>query len=107
MDMPGGPWFWLNYMITTLPRMRQPDYDPIQPSFRDMVASTNNAEGLTLFIKDANYGQNLCQPSLHMKNYRRLRRSTSPITSLLTTREADHLTRGSGLCNFVVTGDLC
>jgi hypothetical protein len=52
MDMPDGPWFWLNYLITTLPGMSQPDYDAIQSSFRDMVASTTNAEGLPLFIND-------------------------------------------------------
>lgn len=57
MDMPDGPWFWLNYLITTLPGMSQPDYDAIQSSFRDMVASTTNAEGLPLFINDAHYDQ--------------------------------------------------
>jgi FAD/FMN-containing dehydrogenase len=58
MQMPDGPWFWLNYLITTPPLMSQPDYDAIQSSFRDMVASTTNAEGLPLFINDANYDQN-------------------------------------------------
>ncbi|KAJ5410901.1 uncharacterized protein N7487_005260 [Penicillium crustosum] len=57
MDMPDGPWFWLNYLITTLPGMSQPDYDAIQSSFCDMVASTANAEGLPLFINDAHYDQ--------------------------------------------------
>lgn len=57
MQMPDGPWFWLNYLITTPPGMSEPDYDAIQSSFRDMVSSTTNAEGLPLFINDANRDQ--------------------------------------------------
>jgi FAD/FMN-containing dehydrogenase len=58
MQMPDGPWFWLNYLITTPPLMSGPDYDAVQSSFRDMVASTANAEGLPLFINDASHDQN-------------------------------------------------
>ncbi|KAJ5773702.1 FAD-binding type 2 [Penicillium paradoxum] len=57
MDMPDGPWFWLNYLLTTLPGMSQPDVDAIQSSFRDMVKSTTDAEGLPLFINDAAFDQ--------------------------------------------------
>lgn len=61
MQMPDGPWFWLNYLITTPPGMSEPDYNAIQSSYRDMVASTGNDEGLPLFINDANYDQNPLQ----------------------------------------------
>jgi cobalamin biosynthesis Co2+ chelatase CbiK len=58
MQMPDGPWFWLNYLITTPLLMSGPDYDAVLSSFRDMVASTTNAEGLPLFINDASHDQN-------------------------------------------------
>ncbi|KAJ5689047.1 hypothetical protein N7462_003439 [Penicillium macrosclerotiorum] len=61
MQMPDGPWFWLNYLITTPIGMSEPDYEAVQASYRDMVASTTNAEGLPLFINDANYDQNPLQ----------------------------------------------
>ncbi|KIW09277.1 uncharacterized protein PV09_00198 [Verruconis gallopava] len=58
MDMPDGPWIWFNYLLTTPPGMAQADYDAIQASFKAMVESTPNAEGLPLFINDAAYDQN-------------------------------------------------
>ncbi|KAJ5160831.1 uncharacterized protein N7482_007835 [Penicillium canariense] len=61
MQMPDGPWFWLNYLITTPVGMSEPDYNAVQQSYRDMVADTGNAEGLPLFINDANYDQNPLQ----------------------------------------------
>lgn len=61
MQMPDGPWFWLNYLITTPPGMSEPDYNAVQSSYRDLVASTGNAEGLPLFINDANHDQNPLQ----------------------------------------------
>ncbi|KAJ5467949.1 FAD-bindingtype 2 [Penicillium sp. IBT 31633x] len=57
MDMPEGPWFWLNYLLTTLPGMSQTAVDAIDASFREMVESTTNAEGLPLFINDAHRDQ--------------------------------------------------
>ncbi|KAJ5088335.1 hypothetical protein N7456_011951 [Penicillium angulare] len=61
MEMPDGPWFWLNYLISTPPGMSQADYDAVQTSYRDMVKATGNAEGLPLFINDANHDQNPLQ----------------------------------------------
>jgi FAD/FMN-containing dehydrogenase len=61
MQMPDGPWFWLNYLITTPPLLSEADFNAVQASYRDMVASTGNAEGLPLFINDANYDQNPLQ----------------------------------------------
>jgi FAD/FMN-containing dehydrogenase len=57
MDMPDGPWMWFNYLLTTPPGMPQADYIAIQASFKQMVESTPNAEGLPLFINDAAYDQ--------------------------------------------------
>ncbi|KAJ5929229.1 hypothetical protein N7454_007077 [Penicillium verhagenii] len=61
MQMPDGPYFWLNYLITTPPGMSDADYETVQASYRDMVKNTGNAEGLPLFINDANYDQNPLQ----------------------------------------------
>lgn len=58
MQMPDGPWFWVNYLISSDPLLSSSEYDTVQASFRDMVASTANAEGLPLFINDANKDQN-------------------------------------------------
>ncbi|KAJ5130019.1 FAD-binding type 2 [Penicillium bovifimosum] len=57
MDMPDGPWFWLNYLLTTPPGMSKTAVDAVRSSFRDMVESTGNAEGLPLFINDASADQ--------------------------------------------------
>ncbi|KAJ5701804.1 hypothetical protein N7488_009352 [Penicillium malachiteum] len=61
MQMPDGPYFWLNYLITTPSGMSDADYDAVQASYRDMVKETGNAEGLPLFINDATYDQNPLQ----------------------------------------------
>ena len=58
MQMPPGPWIWLNFLISTPPGLSDEAYSDIQASFRDMVNSVPNAEGLPLFINDANYDQN-------------------------------------------------
>lgn len=57
MQMPDGPWFWLNYLIRTenlIPSV----YNATQASFRDMVNSSGKAAGLPLFINDAAVDQN-------------------------------------------------
>ncbi|KAJ5111181.1 hypothetical protein N7532_001716 [Penicillium argentinense] len=61
MQMPDGPWYWLNYLLTTPPGMSEPDYKAVQASYRDMIKSVGNAEGLPLFINDANHDQNPLQ----------------------------------------------
>ncbi|KAG9675295.1 FAD-binding domain-containing protein, partial [Aureobasidium melanogenum] len=61
MQMPDGPWFWLNFLLSTPPGISKTAYDQIQKSFRDMVNSVPNAEGLPLFINDASYDQNPLQ----------------------------------------------
>lgn len=58
MQMPDGPWYWVNYLISTVSGMSQKDYEEAQAKFRDMVKNTTNTEGLPLFINDANYDQN-------------------------------------------------
>ncbi|KAH8880305.1 FAD-binding domain-containing protein [Thozetella sp. PMI_491] len=58
MQMPDGPWFWINFLITTPPLISDCKYNEIQASFREMVNSVPNAPGLPLFINDANYDQN-------------------------------------------------
>ncbi|EPS38608.1 hypothetical protein H072_7639 [Dactylellina haptotyla CBS 200.50] len=58
MQMPDGPWFWVSYILMTPPLLPQSNYDSVQASFRAMVESVGNAEGLPLFINDANSDQN-------------------------------------------------
>lgn len=58
MQMPSGPWFWLNFLISTPPGISTAQYNSIQASFRDMVNSVPSQSGLPLFINDANYDQN-------------------------------------------------
>eukprot|EP00756_Hemistasia_phaeocysticola_P051177 Hpha_TRINITY_DN26358_c0_g1::TRINITY_DN26358_c0_g1_i2::g.9396::m.9396 len=58
MQMPGGPWLWLNFLITTKKHLTPDEYDAAQASFRDMVNSIPDDPGLPLFINDANADQN-------------------------------------------------
>ncbi|KAF7187647.1 putative FAD-linked oxidoreductase [Pseudocercospora fuligena] len=58
MQMPDGPWFWLNFLISTPPTLTTAQYNSVQASFRDMVNSVPSASGLPLFINDANADQN-------------------------------------------------
>ncbi|OAA71652.1 FAD-binding, type 2 [Akanthomyces lecanii RCEF 1005] len=69
MQMPSGPWMWLNFLITTPPGMPKANYNAVQASFRDMVASVPSAKGLPLFINDASYDQN---PLSTFSSYKRL-----------------------------------
>lgn len=61
MQMPEGPWLWLNFLIQTPLGIPDAQYDAIQASFRDMVASVTSADDLPLFINDASYDQNPLQ----------------------------------------------
>ncbi|OKL58849.1 hypothetical protein UA08_05863 [Talaromyces atroroseus] len=58
MQMPAGPWYWISYILETPPFMSQVDYDAVQTSFKEMVDSVGNADGLPLFINDASADQN-------------------------------------------------
>jgi FAD binding domain len=58
MQMPPGPWYWISYILETPSLMSQVDYDAVQASFKEMVDSVGNAEGLPLFINDASVDQN-------------------------------------------------
>lgn len=58
MQMPEGPWLWINYLITLPPLTTASNYKRIQASFKAMVEKIPNAEGLPLFINDASVDQN-------------------------------------------------
>jgi hypothetical protein len=58
MQMPEGPWMWVNYLITLPPLTTASNYKRIQANFKAMVETIPNAEGLPLFINDANVDQN-------------------------------------------------
>lgn len=57
MQMPDGPWMWLNFLLSTPTILTPKRYNDIQASFRDMVNSVPNAPGLPLFLNDASYDQ--------------------------------------------------
>lgn len=69
MQMPSGPWLWLNFLLTTPAGLPKARYDAVQASFRDMVASVPSAKGLPLFINDASHDQN---PLSTFSQYKRL-----------------------------------
>ncbi|KFY81129.1 hypothetical protein V499_00063 [Pseudogymnoascus sp. VKM F-103] len=58
MQMPEGPWMWINYLITLPPLTTAANYKRIQASFKAMVEAIPNAKGLPLFINDASFDQN-------------------------------------------------
>ncbi|KAH0389919.1 FAD-binding domain-containing protein, partial [Aureobasidium melanogenum] len=78
MQMPDGPWFWLNFLLSTPPGISKTAYDQIQKSFRDMVNSVPNAEGLPLFINDASYDQNPLQTFSTYSRLRDIKRKYDP-----------------------------
>lgn len=71
MDMPDGPYFWLNYLITTPPWLSEADYNDIQASFKRLVeGSPGRDPKLPLFINDAAWDQN---PLTTFSTYQRLK----------------------------------
>ncbi|KAJ5172051.1 hypothetical protein N7492_004644 [Penicillium capsulatum] len=78
MQMPDGPWFWVNYLITTPPGMSEPDYKAVQTSYAKMVASTTNADGLPLFINDASQDQNPLHTFSTFSRLREIKRKYDP-----------------------------
>jgi len=78
MQMPDGPWLWINFLISTPPGLPQTTYNQIQASFRDMVNSVPNAEGLPLFINDANYDQNPLQTFSTYSRLQEIKRKYDP-----------------------------
>ncbi|KAL5353046.1 hypothetical protein ACLOAV_001075 [Pseudogymnoascus australis] len=58
MQMPEGPWMWINYLLTLPPLTTASNYKRIQASFKAMVEAIPNSEGLPLFINDASVDQN-------------------------------------------------
>ncbi|KFY08956.1 hypothetical protein V492_05767 [Pseudogymnoascus sp. VKM F-4246] len=58
MQMPEGPWMWVNYLLTLPPITSAADYTRIQASFKAMAETIPHAEGLPLFINDASADQN-------------------------------------------------
>ena len=69
MQMPDGPWIWLNFVLSAIPGLNDAQYNALQDSFRAMVQSIPNAEGLPLFLNDANSDQD---PLKTFSTYQRL-----------------------------------
>jgi hypothetical protein len=58
MQMPEGPWLWVNYILSSSPLLPGDLYARVQASFRDMVNSSPMARGLPLFLNEAAIDQN-------------------------------------------------
>ncbi|KAL3457438.1 hypothetical protein BJX64DRAFT_268825 [Aspergillus heterothallicus] len=58
MQMPDGPWYWVNYLLTASPLLSDKALKEVQASFKELVEAVPPAEGLPLFINDASYDQN-------------------------------------------------
>ena len=58
MQMPDGPWCWLNYLIRTPELYTSQQWNATQSKFRQLVLDSGTAKGLPLFINDANVDQN-------------------------------------------------
>lgn len=58
MQMPDGPWYWVNYLLTASPLLSEEDLQKVEESYRDLVAALPPTEGLPLFINDAAHDQN-------------------------------------------------
>ncbi|KAL4801272.1 hypothetical protein BDV18DRAFT_167607 [Aspergillus unguis] len=58
MQMPDGPWYWVNYLLTASSSLSEEDYNKTKDSFRDLVAEVPATEGLPLFLNDAAHDQN-------------------------------------------------
>ncbi|KAK8058618.1 hypothetical protein PG994_009066 [Apiospora phragmitis] len=69
MQMPDGPWFWVNYLLSTPPGLLLDLHDRVQASFRAMVEATPSAPGLPLFLNEAAVDQ---RPLASFPTYRRL-----------------------------------
>ncbi|CAO1623154.1 unnamed protein product [Jaminaea pallidilutea] len=61
MNMPDGPYFWLNYLLTTPPTLSTSDYNAIQDSFKNLVNAIPSDSGLPLFLNDAAADQPVLQ----------------------------------------------
>ncbi|KAL4925316.1 FAD-binding oxidoreductase [Aspergillus undulatus] len=57
MQMPDGPWYWVNYLLTASPLLGEEDLKDVQHSYRDLVNAVPPTEGLPLFINDAAHDQ--------------------------------------------------
>ncbi|KAL4864224.1 hypothetical protein BDV12DRAFT_205864 [Aspergillus spectabilis] len=58
MQMPDGPWYWVNYLLTASPLLGPKALDDVQASYKDLVNAVPPTEGLPLFINDASRDQN-------------------------------------------------
>ncbi|KAL3487211.1 hypothetical protein BJX62DRAFT_241243 [Aspergillus germanicus] len=58
MQMPDGPWYWVNYLLTASPLLSDKALKEAQASFKELVEAVPHDEGLPLFINDATLDQN-------------------------------------------------
>ncbi|KAL2862537.1 FAD-binding oxidoreductase [Aspergillus lucknowensis] len=58
MQMPDGPWYWVNYLLTASELLWDDAYQEVQESFKELVNAVPAGEGLPLFINDAKLDQN-------------------------------------------------
>ncbi|KAL4746906.1 hypothetical protein BDW72DRAFT_197262 [Aspergillus terricola var. indicus] len=57
MQMPDGPWFWVNFLLTASSLLSEEDLEEAIQSYKEMVESVPPTEGLPLFLNDASHDQ--------------------------------------------------
>ncbi|UZJ51807.1 hypothetical protein CBS101457_001127 [Exobasidium rhododendri] len=58
LNLPDGPWYWLNYLIQSPPLQGNASYTAAQARFKQMAESVPSATDLPLFPNDSGYDQN-------------------------------------------------
>jgi FAD/FMN-containing dehydrogenase len=57
MQMPDGPWFWVNFLLTASSLLSEEELEEANQSYKEMVESVPPTEGLPLFLNDASHDQ--------------------------------------------------
>jgi FAD/FMN-containing dehydrogenase len=78
VNMPDGPFYYLNYLITTFPGIPQAAYDAIQTSFKQLVEDTGTDPALPLFLNDAAADQNPLQTFSTFSQLQQIKRKYDP-----------------------------
>ncbi|KAF2204036.1 FAD-binding domain-containing protein [Delitschia confertaspora ATCC 74209] len=78
MQMPDGPWFWINYLITTPYGMSEDKYNAVQKEFKRMVESVPSDPSLPLFINDAAKDQEAVKSFSTFERLREIKKKWDP-----------------------------
>ena len=80
LNLPDGPWYWLNFLITSPPLdlALNATYTAAQSRFKAMVDSVPNAKDLPLFPNDSGYDQNPLKTFTTYKTLQKTKKKYDP-----------------------------